>query len=63
MNRETLLKLKNNPFYKLSAKHQAELDALEGNDSKMIAFGDPTLHNQYFPEHQTKIVRTGRKCK
>lgn len=63
MNRETLLKLKKNPFYKFTAQQKAELDEIEGNNERMIAFGDPTLHNQYVPTHDVKLGRKKRKCK
>lgn len=39
----TLLKLKQNPYYKLNEEQQRQLDAYE-NQNKVIHFGKPPKH-------------------
>jgi len=58
MNIETLLKLKNNPHYKLSDKQKAFLNEYERKP--MIEFGLPKLHNQSFPKNDTSFVQKRR---
>lgn len=49
MNRDTLLKLKNNPHYKLSPKQEAELSNMERPE--MMPIGVPETHNVIESHH------------
>jgi hypothetical protein len=49
MNIQTLLKLKNNPHYKMSAEQERQLADYE--KPPMIRFGKPQTHNNKFVTH------------
>lgn len=58
MDKDTLLRLKNNPHYKLSPKQLKELRELEENTN--FEFGSPNMHNGDFEKHDTTIKKTKR---
>lgn len=59
MNRATLLRLKNNPHYKLSAAQQRQLDELERKP--MVEFGVPPVNKNGFEKHEVRINRRKRQ--
>lgn len=54
MNESTLLKLKNNPHYKMSKKQTAELNEIE---REMEVIGSGEAHNQVSGSHNNSFQR------
>lgn len=59
MNYHELLKLRNNPHYKMSAKQTKQLADFE-NDP-VVLFGIIEPHNNTFEQHNVKVKKYGRK--
>lgn len=66
MNKDTLLKLKSNPFYKMSPDQERQLAELEEADKhsdsnidspRMVEIGMPPKHYDAIPKHDVKIAR------
>lgn len=58
MNIQTLKKLQNNPFYKLSKKQELELRTLD--KKPMIEFGVPNIHSSSLDKHPVSMLKIGR---
>lgn len=58
MDKQTLLKLQNNPHYTLSDKQRKELNDILAQENKkpMIEFGSPDLHDNDFETTRNKRV-------
>lgn len=61
MDKETLLRLSRNPHYKLSDKQKEELARTQR--VQMIQFGEPDLHNQSIPKHDTSFMQKRKSTK
>lgn len=69
MNKETLLKLKANPFYKLSAEQERQLVELEeanyhddsDQEPHMVEIGAIQKHDSTIPKHNVIVTRRKRR--
>lgn len=60
LNQNTLNKLKNNPYYKISAEQGQDPAA---DRRPMIEFGEPEKHDSTIPLHNTQFIRRKRTTK
>lgn len=59
MDEKTYKRLKNNPFYILSAKQKAQMAEYERQP--MIQFGQPDINTNEFTIHPPEVNRVGIK--
>ena len=68
MNKKTLLKLKNNPFFKMTDEQKLQLLEIEESEpvakvQQVIEFGDLNRHNSSISIHDTNQTKKKRTKK